>query len=314
MLVDTAEGNFFWCFGCVNFFCEDELKGNLYSKIFETFELVYGKNNFLSCDVFCLRVARYFSEAEIMAINQTYLDKKFIRERVLRKSSDKNLYLLAGILFPLIVFVGYFKTYYFSAYFDVPRIANNLVHLHGIVMSLWVLYFTAQVALARTKNIKLHITLGFAGIGLAALVVAVGLATAYDSHVVRHVAPAGINPYSFLIIPLGDLVYFVGAFAAAIYYRKRPAEHKALMLMTAINFAAPALARIPVVAPDYLLLWAFGFPCVLAIVCLAWNTYKNRKLNKVLAIAVTIFVIAQPVRIVISGTETWVNLMTKILG
>ncbi|HQU83414.1 MAG TPA: hypothetical protein PKY59_09830 [Pyrinomonadaceae bacterium] len=249
-----------------------------------------------------------------MAINQTYLDKKFIQEKVLRRPSDKNLYLLAGILFPLIVFVGYFKTYYFSAFFDVPHVANNLVHLHGIVMSVWVLYFTAQVALARTKNIKLHRTLGFVGIGLAALVVIVGLATAYDSHVVRHVAPAGIHPYSFLVIPFGDLAFFILALSGAIYYRKRPAEHKALMFMTAINFAAPALARIPVVPPDYFLLWAFGFPCVLAITALAWNTYKHGKLNKIFALAVTVFVILQPTRILFGGTEIWLNLMTKIFG
>lgn len=249
-----------------------------------------------------------------MAINQNYLQKGFIKEKVLRRPSDKNLYLLAGIALPLIVFIGYFKTYYFSAFFNVPPVANSLVHLHGIVMSLWVVYFTVQVALARTKNIKLHMTLGFAGIGLAALVVIVGLATAYDSHVVRHVAPAGIHPYSFLVIPFGDLAFFVLALSGAIYYRKRPAEHRALMFMTAINFAAPALARIPVVPPDYFLLWAFGFPCVLAIAALAWNTYKHRKLNKVFALAVAVFVIMQPTRIVFSGTEIWLNLMTKIFG
>ena len=63
-------------------------------------------------------------------------------------------------VFPLIVLIGYFKTYYFSAFFDVPSVANALVHAHGIVMTVWVLYFVAQVALIRSKNIKLHMTIG----------------------------------------------------------------------------------------------------------------------------------------------------------
>lgn len=237
-----------------------------------------------------------------------------INPAIIRRSTDRNLFLAAGILFPLLVLFGYFKTYYFKAFFDVPPIANSLVHFHGIVMSLWVVYFSVQVALARTKNIKLHMTLGMFGIALAALVVIVGLATAYDSHIVRHAAPPGIDPYSFLVIPLGDMSYFIAVFAGAIYYRKRPAEHKALMLMSAINFAAPALARLPFAPPDYFLLWAFGFPCLLAIAALAWNTYKHRKLNKVFAIAVGVFVIMQPLRLTLGFSERWVQLMTKIFS
>jgi hypothetical protein len=59
-------------------------------------------------------------------------------------------------------------------------------------MSTWVLYFVAQVALVRSKNIKLHMSVGIAGIALAAIVVVVGMATAWDAHMVRGMAPAGI--------------------------------------------------------------------------------------------------------------------------
>lgn len=237
-----------------------------------------------------------------------------INSNLIQRPSDRKLFLTAGILFPLLVFIGYFKTYYFNAFFDVPPIANSLVHFHGIVMSLWVIYFSVQVALVRTKNIKLHMTMGMLGVALAVLVVIVGLATAYDSHIIRNVAPAGINPYSFLVIPLGDMMYFILVFAGAIYFRKRPAEHKSLMLMSAINFVAPALARVPIVPPDYFLLWAFGFPCLIAISYLAWNTYKYRKLNRIFAAAVAIFVLMQPLRLVIGFSESWVQVMTKIFS
>jgi len=238
-----------------------------------------------------------------------------INSNLVRRPSDRNLYLAAGVLFPLLVFIGYFKTYYFSSFFDVAPIANSLVHLHGIVMSVWVAYFVAQIALVRTKNLKLHMTMGYVGIALAAIVVIVGLATAYDSHVVRHTAPPGVSPYSFLVIPLGDMFFFVACFAGAIIYRKRPAEHKALMLMTAVNFVAPAIARIPVGIPaQFFLLWTFGMPCLVAIFCFAWYTYKNRKFNKIFALAVAYFVISQPVRITLGFSESWVHLMEKIFG
>lgn len=223
-----------------------------------------------------------------------------------RRPSDRNFFLLAAVLFPLLVLIGYFKSYYFIAFFDDARpIANALVHAHGVVMSIWVLYFVAQVALVRSKNIKLHMTMGFVGIALAAIVVIVGMATAYDSQLVRQAAPPGSDPHEFFIIPASDMLLFAIYFAGAIYYRKRPAEHKALMLMTAINFLPPALIRIPVVPPDYALLFAFSVPVLLAVVCLAWFRARSGRFNYVFAAAILLFIIALPLRFVFAETRIW---------
>src|SRR5687768_3302932 len=128
----------------------------------------------------------------------------------LRRPTDRGLFLVAAVVFPLVVLIGYFRSYYFTAFFpDARPIANALVHAHGIVMSAWVLYFVAQVALVRTRNLKLHMTLGMAGIGLATLVVVVGMATAWDSHIVRYMAPPGMNPHGFFLIPTLDMLFFI---------------------------------------------------------------------------------------------------------
>lgn len=233
-----------------------------------------------------------------------------INSNLIRRPSDKNLFLVAAISFPLLVLIGYFKTYYFKTFFDVPPIANSLVHFHALVMSAWVLYFVAQFALIRTKNIKLHISMGFAGIALAALVIIVGMATAYNSHLVRNVAPMGVEAYKFFIIPTTDMFLFILFFGGAIYFRKRPAEHKTLMLMTAINFSAAAIARIPVVPEQFILPWAFGMPMLIALICLGWHTWRNRKINKVFAFAVFLFITSVPLRILISETAIWQRFTT----
>jgi hypothetical protein len=222
------------------------------------------------------------------------------------------LFLAAAIGFPLLVLIGYFKSYYFSAFFDVPAVANRLVHLHGIVMTAWVIYFVVQVSLIRTKNIKLHIAMGMAGIGLAAIVVITGLMTAYDAMVVRGSAPPGANSHSFLIYPVADMVLFVILFAGAIYFRKRPAEHKSLMLLTAINFLPAALFRMPIFPPDYVIHLAFGIPNLLAIVFLIWHTVKHRKLNKVFAAGVLLLIVAQPLRNIIGESDIWLNFVKMI--
>src|SRR5919112_3671207 len=187
-----------------------------------------------------------------------------INANALRRPSDRRLFVAAAVLFPLVVLAGYFKSYYFSAFFDVKPVANALVHGHALVMSLWVVYFSSQIALIRTKNVRAHMTMGMIGVALAALVVVVGMATAYDAQLVRGSAPPGVNPHSFFVLPALDMMLFVVYFTAAVYYRKRPAEHKTLMLMTAIAFVPAALFRLPVVPPQFMMLWAFGTPELLA--------------------------------------------------
>lgn len=230
-----------------------------------------------------------------------------INANLLRRPSDRVLFLAAAIGFPLLVLIGYFKSYYFSAFFDVEPLANNLVHVHAVVMSTWVIYFTTQIALIRSKNVKLHMTMGMAGIGLALLVIVVGMATAYNSHLVRGSAPPGINPHTFFVIPVFDMLLFIIFFSGAIYYRKRPAEHKSLMLMTALNFLPAAIARIPLVPPQFILVWGYGMTDLLALACFGWYTWKHRKFNKVFAAAIGLFIISQPTKIMISGTQPWLQ-------
>ena len=231
-----------------------------------------------------------------------------VNQQLLRRPSDRAMYILAAVAFPLIVLVGYAKTYYFASLFDARPLANSLVHFHGLVMSAWVIYFVVQVALIRTKNVRLHMAMGLGGIALAALVIVIGLATAYDAQLVRGAAPPGADPRTFFMLPLGDMVLFAIFFGGAIYYRKRPVEHKALMLMTAINFLPAALFRMPFTPTGSPLLFAFGIPDLLAVAALGYHTWKYGKLNKVFAAAVVLLIIAIPVRMSFAETDLWLRL------
>ena len=154
--------------------------------------------------------------------------------------------LAAAILFPLIVLVGFGRTYYFKGLFGTTRpLPSSLVHLHGLVMTAWVVLFVVQVRLASSKRIHRHQQLGYAGIGLGALIIATGLPTALRAAKYGSAsAPPAIPPLSFLLVPTFDLLIFALLFGAAILYRRRPAAHKRLMLLTAVNFLPPALARV----------------------------------------------------------------------
>ncbi len=228
-----------------------------------------------------------------------------------RRLFDRRLYLAAAILFPLIVLVGFGRTYYFKGLFGTTRpLPSSLVHLHGLVMTAWVVLFVVQVRLASSKRIHRHQQLGYAGIGLGALIIATGLPTALRAAKYGSAsAPPAIPPLSFLLVPTFDLLIFALLFGAAILYRRRPAAHKRLMLLTAVNFLPPALARVPIASLQaFGPLWFFGFPTALALLCLGLDARRHRHVNGVFAAGTALLIGSYVTRLALMTTDPWLNL------
>ena len=233
-----------------------------------------------------------------------------INESAIRRGYERRLFLIVAILFAFVVLIGFGPTYYFKEFFHTPALSSVLVHVHGLLMTTWVLLFAAQIWLIRSKNIKIHQKLGLAAVGLAVAIVVIGFFVAV--HAAKYGGatppPPGFPRLSFLAIPMFDLVMFVILFGAAIYYRKQPADHKRLMIMTAINFLPPALARIHLSIFDALgPLAFFGIPAVMAVGLLVYDTRRNGKLNKVFLAGAMLLIASYPLRIAISGTDAWTS-------
>jgi hypothetical protein len=245
-----------------------------------------------------------------MAANENVIARPVVlSEGARRRTREKRFYLISGFLFASLVFVGFSKVYYLKPFFDSRPLYSWLVSFHAVVMTAWVALFAAQAWLVSSKRVRLHMKLGWIGVGLAVLVLLTGYYVSIGALAHQTAADrGGIPPLSFLIVPLADLVLFVGLFGLAIIWRKRPAEHKRLMLLTAANFLPPAAARMPVAALQALgPLWIFGLPAVLAVAALAYDTWRNGRVNWTFLIGTVVLVASFPLRIMIAGTETWLN-------
>jgi hypothetical protein len=233
-----------------------------------------------------------------------------------RRQFDRRLYLVAGVAFLLIVVAGFARSYYAGAWFGAPPLPSPLVHVHGALMTAWVLLFIVQVRLIASTRIRLHQRLGYAAIGLAALIIATGvLVAARAAKYGSASTPPGVPPLAFMAVPLTDLVMFAVLFGAAIYYRRRPAAHKTLMLLTAINFLPPAIARIPVASLQALgPLWFFGVPTVLATVCLALDARRHGRVNRVFLTGTLLLVASYVGRLALMTTAAWMQFATWLTG
>lgn len=222
-----------------------------------------------------------------------------------RRLFDRRLFTAAAVLFPLIVLIGFGRTYYLKVLAGTPPLPSALVHVHGLLMTMWVVLFMAQVRFVSVKRIRLHQQLGYAGIGLASAIILSGVPVALRAAKYGSGSnPAGIPPLAFMLVPMFDLLMFALFFGGAIYFRRRPAVHKSLMLLTALNFLPPALARIPMVR-ELGPLWFFGVPTLLALVAIELTRRQEGRLNRVLAWGAGMLVASYVVRLVLMMTPAW---------
>ena len=232
---------------------------------------------------------------------------------VQRSARDRRLFTWFAILMPFIVLLGFARTYYLKGFFDTPAVPGLLVHLHGAVMTSWVLLFVVQVWLVSSRRVRVHQRLGKIGAVLALLVFIVGVMTGIDA-AARGASP-GAPALQFLVIPLGDMLIFAGLIATALYYRRRMEIHKRLMLVAAINLLTPAIARIPL---NFIInggpLVFFGLTDLCLVACVAIDTIKTRKLHPAFLWGTLLVIVSQPLRILLSGTGAWMQFATWLVG
>lgn len=227
---------------------------------------------------------------------------------------DRRLYIWFAVFMPIIVLAGFARTYYLKGFFGNPPLPGLLVHLHGLVMTMWVVLFVTQVSLVATGRIRTHQRLGVFGAILALVIVIVGVLTGIAG-AARGASP-GPPALQFLVIPLGDMLVFAILVGTALYFRRgRLDVHKRLILLAAVNLLAPAIARIPLqfIATGGALAF-FGLTDICLLACVGFDTVRNRRLHPAFLWG-TLFVIAfQPLRLMLAGTEVWLRFATMLVG
>ena len=128
-----------------------------------------------------------------------------------------RFYLGMAALMSLIVFVGFWPTYFSQVLHGIPD-RPLVIHIHGLVFVGWMVLLVTQVVLAATGRTQMHRSLGSIGIAYGFLVLAMGLVVSIAAPVLHF--KAGEQPLDqaagFLIIPLGDMILFAGFFIPAV--------------------------------------------------------------------------------------------------
>jgi 4-amino-4-deoxy-L-arabinose transferase-like glycosyltransferase len=207
----------------------------------------------------------------------------------------------------LLAFAGFARTYYLKSLFATPPLPSLVVHAHGVVMTAWVILFSVQVGLVSARRVRLHQRLGYVGIGLAVLVIVLGVWTALGAARRGSTStPPDPSQPAFSIVPLGDILMFTLFFGGAVHFRRTPRRHKGLMLLTAVSILPPAIGRLPItLVQAHPLVFGLGIPAGLAWVGLVADRWRYRQMDRLLLASVLLFVASFPGRIALMATPAW---------
>jgi hypothetical protein len=229
-----------------------------------------------------------------------------------RRLQEYHLFPWIPVGLVLLVFIGFAQTWVLKSLVGTP-VLPLLLHLHGLVMSAWVVLFAVQTRLVATHRVDLHRRLGIAGAVLLILVPVMGVVTAIHAAKLGH--SPGPPPLVFLSVPLFNILAFAILAGSGLALRKRRDWHRRLMLAATLNFLPPAVGRI---AQQYThipnLPMAFGSVDVVLLACVVYDTIRNRRLHPAFVLGLVVTLAWQAAVLAFGKTAGWAHVAAWLVS
>ena len=231
---------------------------------------------------------------------------------VSRGSFERRYYVGISVAFLVLVFWTFARTFYLHPFFGTPTLPL-LLHIHGAVMSGWVLLLVAQSSLIAAHRVRWHRRLGWLGVVWAGLVVVMGSVTTVNAaeREVRHHTTFASSQILITSLDLIQMVFFDLLVAAAAWLRNRPDYHKRLMLLTIVCMLPDALARLPVsfMTNQLILVGLYGF----VVLSVGIDTIRNRRLHPVFGWGGAVILVTFNIALYAMRRPEWIAFGTRML-
>lgn len=222
---------------------------------------------------------------------------------------DKYFYFAMGLQAAIVVIAGFGKTVNANLFHPaVPR--PMILWFHSAAFSGWVLFYIFQSALVRTRNVKLHRSLGWFGAALGSVMVPLGVATAIVMTRFEIRALHETGRAEFMIIPFYSMAAFGTLLTLAILWRKKSELHRRLLFIATAGLLTAAFGRL------------FGinliFVCVDTVMLMgvAHDLLVNKRIHKLYLIALPCVFVVQIFAIYTwrSASPWWMAIAHVLIG
>ncbi|MCS5491344.1 hypothetical protein [Algoriphagus limi] len=251
------------------------------------------------------------------------------KENVFRLYPNLGYWLM---LFIPLTIAGFFVTYLSKITFPHP----GIVHIHFLLMALWLGLIIAQPLLIRYKKVKLHRSLGKLSYLIVPMVIIstwLMMRHSYQTQLFafQQQVDAGIASVSleeaqgqiaaFLSIAFIYLIWLMVFYSLAIINRKKPSLHARWMIAASLTFLGPTVDRILLFLFDIYYL-APGVPVEvlafvlidIALVILIWKDFRNHRNILPFGTALVLYVLLQLSHLTLNETAIWEKVVRFLLA
>ncbi len=211
---------------------------------------------------------------------------------------------MAG-LFPIIAVLGFTPSYQAMAQGSLQ--VHWVVHVHGAIITSWLLVFFTQAILAAKGNFKFHRNLGLASVVLGLLVWIFMWIVSIHVLIANH-PPVESFLFDLILMELNSIITFGLFFSWGMLIRKKDsAAHKRLLFLATIVLLQAAIDRmhwLPMFGLDYPSVF-FIYLDMLLIPLFIYDLLTLKRIHKISLIGVAFLIIVQLTVSTIWGSPAW---------
>ena len=231
------------------------------------------------------------------------------------------------LLFPL-AFIAFYNSY-IGIIFQ-PMIP--IIHIHFILMTLWMGMLVVQPFLIKYKKLSIHRALGKLSYVLVPVVLLTSFLMIRFSHYrdianLRNDAAKGLNTYSeiqiiqlaaeYRALPFIWFTWFLLFYILAVVNRRRSSIHARYMLATGLALLGPIIDRIifkyAVFAAGLRMETIAFLLADTILILMLWKDYKNRRPTRTLLTALSIYIAGQVLYFTAADSNAWEQIVTVLM-
>lgn len=201
---------------------------------------------------------------------------------------------------------------------EMPR-PPFILHFHAAVFILWLGLVTLQILWVEIGNLRRHKQLGWLTVAVSVLMVPLGLTAALVDQV-RQVAHPDYAP-QFLALEFEEVIGFSIFMTAGVIFRRNPAAHKRLMILSAVAISDAGFARIWLMGIKTEIPGLFGWwlqyfwGIFLVLVAMgAWDLWRRGRIHPAVLLGATLLWAGEIITTILYFSPTWREMMVRLVN
>jgi hypothetical protein len=207
----------------------------------------------------------------------------------------------------------------FARYLEEAPPPPFILHAHAAVFVVWLGLVSLQILWVEIGKLRWHKQLGWLTVAVSALMVPLGLVAALVDQV-RQVTHSDYAP-QFLALEFEEMIAFSVFMTAGIIYRRNPAAHKRLMLLSAVAISDAGFARIWLMGfktevPGLFGWWLQYFWGIFLILVAmgAWDLWRRRRIHPAVLFGAALLWTGEIITTILNFSPTWRGLMVRLVN